>query len=107
MTINEISTTEFTADVLESAIPVLVDFWAPWCNPCRTVAPIIDALALEHAGKLKVYKVNVDKHPDLASQHGIRTIPFFKIFVKGESVIEFSGARPKSDFDALLTSVIN
>ncbi|MCP6434794.1 thioredoxin family protein, partial [Klebsiella pneumoniae] len=65
------------------------------------------ALALEHAGKLKVYKVNVDKHPDLASQHGIRTIPFFKIFVKGKSVIEFSGARPKSDFDALLTSVIN
>ena len=53
MTIKEISTTEFTADVLESAIPVLVDFWAPWCNPCRTVAPIIDALALEHAGKLK------------------------------------------------------
>ncbi|PLN01506.1 thiol reductase thioredoxin [Klebsiella pneumoniae] len=107
MTIKEISTTEFTADVLESAIPVLVDFWAPWCNPCRTVAPIIDALALEHAGKLKVYKVNVDKHPDLASQHGIRTIPFFKIFVKGKSVIEFSSARPKSDFDALLTSVIN
>ncbi|MCS5780980.1 thioredoxin domain-containing protein [Klebsiella pneumoniae subsp. pneumoniae] len=83
MTIKEISTTEFTADVLESAIPVLVDFWAPWCNPCRTVAPIIDALALEHAGKLKVYKVNVDKHPDLASQHGIRTIPFFKIFCEG------------------------
>lgn len=78
MTSKEISTTEFTADVLESAIPVLVDFWAPWCNPCRTVAPIIDALALEHAGKLKVYKVNVDKHPDLASQHGIRTIPFLR-----------------------------
>ncbi|HBT4804505.1 thioredoxin [Klebsiella quasipneumoniae] len=107
MTMKETSTTEFTAYVLESAIPVLVDFWAPWCNPCRTVAPIIDALALEHAGKLKVYKVNVDKHPDLASQHGIRTIPFFKIFVKGEFVIEFSGARPKSDFDALLTSVID
>ncbi|MDV3422488.1 thioredoxin domain-containing protein [Klebsiella pneumoniae] len=89
MTIKEISTTEFTADVLESAIPVLVDFWAPWCNPCRTVAPIIDALALEHAGKLKVYKVNVDKHPDLASQHGIRTIPFFKIFVKGSPSSNF------------------
>ncbi|MFH7088525.1 thioredoxin family protein [Klebsiella pneumoniae] len=53
-------------------------FLGPWCNPCRTVAPIIDALALEHAGKLKVYKVNVDKHPDLASQHGIRTIPFLR-----------------------------
>ena len=75
MTIKEISTTEFTADVLESAIPVLVDFWAPVqsLSYCR---PIIDALALEHAGKLKVYKVNVDKHSDLASQHGIRTIPF-------------------------------
>ena len=107
MTTKDISATEFTADVLESAIPVLVDFWAPWCNPCRTVAPVIDALALEHVGKLAVYKVNVDEQPDLASQHGIRSIPFFKIFVKGKSVIEFSGARPKSVFDALLTSVIS
>ncbi|EPG3451924.1 thioredoxin [Klebsiella michiganensis] len=107
MTIKELSAAEFTAEVLESAVPVLIDFWAPWCSPCRSVAPVIDALAQEHVGKLAVYKVNIDEQPDLASQHGIRSIPFFKIFVKGESVREFSGARPKSDFDRLLTNVID
>jgi thioredoxin 1 len=107
MSIRELSTAEFSAEVLEASVPVLVDFWAPWCQPCRSVAPVIDALARENAGKLAVFKVNVDEQPELAAQHGIRSIPFFKIFVHGESVMEFSGARPKSDFDKLLTSVID
>ncbi|QXA74122.1 thioredoxin [Klebsiella aerogenes] len=107
MSIRELSTAEFSTEVLDASVPVLVDFWAPWCQPCRSVAPVIDALARENAGKLAVFKVNIDEQPQLAAKHGIRSIPFFKIFVRGESVMEFSGARPKSDFDALLTTVID
>lgn len=107
MSIRELSTAEFSAEVLDASVPVLVDFWAPWCQPCRSVAPVIDALARENAGKLAVFKVNIDEQPELATKHGIRSIPFFKIFVRGESVMEFSGARPKSDFDTLLTTVID
>lgn len=106
MSIRELSTAEFSAEVLESTVPVLIDFWAPWCQPCRSVAPVIDALAKEHAGKLAVFKVNVDEQPELAAKHGIRSIPFFKIFVRGESIMEFAGARPKTDFDKLLTTII-
>lgn len=107
MSIRELSLAEFSAAVLDSGVPVLVDFWAPWCKPCCSVAPVIDALAQENAGKLAVFKVNIDEESELAAQHGIRSIPFFKIFVRGQSIMEFSGARPKSDFDKLLTTVID
>ncbi|WP_336995876.1 thioredoxin [Leclercia sp. UBA7405] len=107
MTIRELSTAEFSSEVLNASVPVLVDFWASWCQPCRAVAPVIEALAHEHAGKMAVFKVNIDEQPELAAKHGIRSIPFFKIYVRGETVMEFSGARPKSDFDSLLTTIID
>lgn len=107
MTIRELSTAEFSSEVLNASVPVLVDFWASWCQPCRAVAPVIEALAHEHVGKMAVFKVNIDEQPELAAKHGIRSIPFFKIYVRGETVMEFSGARPKSDFDSLLTTIID
>lgn len=107
MTIRELSTAEFSSEVLNASVPVLVDFWASWCQPCRAVAPVIETLAHEHAGKMAVFKVNIDEQPELAAKHGIRSIPFFKIYVRGETVMEFSGARPKSDFDSLLTTIID
>lgn len=107
MTIRELSTAEFSSEVLNASVPVLVDFWASWCQPCRAVAPVIEVLAHEHAGKMAVFKVNIDEQPELAAKHGIRSIPFFKIYVRGETVMEFSGARPKSDFDSLLTTIID
>ncbi|MGY5956814.1 thioredoxin [Kosakonia sp. BK9b] len=107
MTIRELSAPAFSAEVIQARVPVLIDFWAPWCQPCRAVAPVMEALAEEYAGKLAVFKVNVDEQPELAAQHGIRSIPFFKVFVEGKPVLEFAGARPKHDFDALLRNLLN
>lgn len=107
MTIKALSVEEFSSEVLEAKLPVLIDFWAPWCSPCRSVSPVIDEVAQENAGKLNVFKVNVDEQPELAAQHGIRSIPFFKLYVRGEVVMEFAGVRPKSDFDTLISHILD
>ncbi|MGK9172037.1 thioredoxin [Yokenella regensburgei] len=107
MTIKSLSADEFSDEVLNATLPVLIDFWAPWCNPCRAVSPVIDDIAQEHEGKLKVFKVNVDEQPELAARHGIRSIPFFTFFVGGEVIMEFAGVRPKSDFDTLLSHILS
>jgi thioredoxin 1 len=98
----EITDTNFDAVVAKSDVPVLVDFWAPWCGPCRQVTPVIVQLADQYAGKIKVGKVNVDDNQDLAAKFGISSIPAILLFKKGERVDELIGAGPKSAFEKMI-----
>ena len=86
----------FTSDVLENDKPVLVDFWAAWCGPCRMVSPIVEEIAVEHADKLDVAKVNVDENPGLAQQYGVMSIPMLAVFQDGNVVKTVIGAKPKA-----------
>jgi thioredoxin 1 len=100
MNVTELSQKNFEEEVLESDQPVLVDFWAPWCGPCVVMAPILEELAEEFAGRLKIGKLNIGlpENQPLASQYQIRSIPNMKLFKDGEVVKEFVGSRPKEIF---------
>jgi thioredoxin 1 len=91
-----VTTAEWQSVVLNSSKPVLVDFWAEWCGPCRQVSPIVDEIAGEYADKLEVVKVNVDEEPGLAQQYGITGIPALQVFQGGQLVKQIVGARPKA-----------
>jgi thioredoxin 1 len=90
-----ITAQNFDSEVLQSGIPVLVDFWAEWCGPCRMIAPSVDAIAEEYAGKLKVCKVNIDAEAAVASRYGIMSIPTLILFKGGKIIEEIVGALPK------------
>ncbi|NJR69292.1 MAG: thioredoxin [Synechococcales cyanobacterium CRU_2_2] len=91
-----VTDTNFKSEVLESELPVLVDFWAPWCGPCRMVAPVVDEIAQQYEGQVKVVKVNTDESPSVASQYGIRSIPTLMVFKGGQRVDMVVGAVPKA-----------
>lgn len=96
----------FKADVLESDVPVLVDFWAPWCGPCRMVGPIIESLSEKMEGKAKVVKLNTDENPSTAQNYGITGIPTVMIFNKGEVVQSLVGVRQEAEYLNHLESLI-
>jgi|SRR5690349_7951666 len=87
----------FDAEVLKSANPILVDFWAEWCGPCKMLAPILDELATEYNGKIKIGKVNIDEHQELAAKFGIRSIPTLLLFKQGQVAEQLVGLRSKRD----------
>lgn len=92
----QVTDASFKDEVLDSELPVLVDFWAPWCGPCRMVAPVVDEIAEQYAGQVKVVKVNTDENPSVASQYGIRSIPTLMVFKGGQRVDMVVGAVPKT-----------
>jgi thioredoxin 1 len=96
MGVQEVNDTNFESEVLQSPEPVLVDFWAPWCGPCRQIAPLIEELAGEYKGSAKVTKLNVDEAPNAAQNYGVSSIPTLMVFKGGEVVDRFVGVQPKA-----------
>ncbi len=104
--VREFSSIDFEDEVLKSDLPVLVDFWAEWCGPCRAIAPVIKEIADDYKGKVKVGKLNVDNDNQIASQYGVRSIPALLIFKNGTIVNQIVGAVPKTRITEVLDSVI-
>ena len=102
----EITAANFEAEVLKSTTPVLIDFWAPWCGPCRMVAPSVEEMATQYAGRLKVGKLNVDDHPAVAQRYGITGIPALLFFEGGRVVETVVGAVPKSALQKKVDEVL-
>ncbi|MEL6710343.1 MAG: thioredoxin TrxA [Pseudomonadota bacterium] len=100
----QVTDATFQNEVLESELPVLVDYWAEWCGPCKMIAPILDALADEYAGKLKIGKINIDDNPDTPARFGVRGIPTLMLFKDGDMVATKVGALSKSQLAAFLDS---
>ncbi|CAN5726327.1 thioredoxin [soil metagenome] len=101
-----VTTAEFEDKVLNSEVPVLVDFWAEWCGPCRAIGPHIEQLATEYDGKAKVYKLDVDREGDIASRYGVMSIPALMVFKGGKVVGQMVGAQPKPNIAALIDKAL-
>jgi thioredoxin 1 len=101
-----VSDKSFQTDVLEAKEPVLVDFWAEWCGPCRAVAPVLEEVAGELNGKLKIVKLNVDENPETAAKYGIQSIPTLMIFKDGQMASRQIGAAPKQKLEQWITTAV-
>ena len=104
--VSEISDNEFDAKVLRSPIPVLVDFWAPWCAPCKSIAPVLEEIANEFSGRLEIVKINVDDNPKTPTQYNVRGIPNLVIFKSGKVVEQIVGAVPKEQLVTALNKAM-
>jgi thioredoxin 1 len=106
VTVAEVTDSNFQAEVIESEVPVLVDFWAPWCGPCRMVAPVVEEIAQERGDQLKVVKMNIDENTDTAVQFNVLSIPTLMVFRNGEVAKTVIGAYPKRKLEAELEPVL-
>ncbi len=107
MSHTSVTDADFESEVLRSDLPVLVDFWAPWCGPCKAMNPVMEELGELYAGKVKIVKMNVDENMDVPSKHNVMSIPTFIIFKGGEVFTQFIGARSKTDMQKELDSAIS
>ena len=104
--VTHLSDAEFDTEALKSDLPVLVDFWAPWCGPCKAIGPVIDELSEEYDGKIKISKMNVDENPATPGKFGIRAIPTLILFKNGEIVDQITGAVGKTQLVAMITKAL-
>ena len=104
--VTEVSDSEFEESVIQSDVPVLVDFWAPWCGPCKSIAPVVDELASEYEGRLKVVKVNVDENREAAAKYNVRGIPNLILFKGGETQEQIVGAVAKQELVQAIEKVV-
>ncbi|MDI6764567.1 MAG: thioredoxin [Thermodesulfobacteriota bacterium] len=102
----QVNDKNFTVEVLRSDIPVLVDFWATWCGPCRAISPIVEELAKEFSGRVKITKLNVDENPSTPSQYGVRGIPALILFKEGKVLDQIVGSVPKARLKALIEKAL-
>ncbi len=106
MATKPVTDASFPADVLQSGEPVLVDFWAEWCGPCKQIGPALEEIAGEYAGKLTIAKINIDDNPEVPGKYGVRGIPTLMIFHKGELISTEVGAKPKGQLTAWIDGVL-